>query len=88
MAKTLDEALSRLFPGGRPRSEQQPTVPVGPTPPGQVEAPRADASALAAEARAHYDRAMKAQREGNWALYGEEIKRLGEVLEKMSRQRQ
>ncbi len=23
---------------------------------------------------------MKAQREGNWALYGEEIKRLGEVL--------
>ena len=31
---------------------------------------------------------MKAQREGNWALYGEEIKRLGEVLEKLSRQRQ
>ena len=88
MEETLDEALSRLFPGGRPRSEQLPTVPVGPTPPGQVEAPRADASALAAEARAHYDRAMKAQREGNWALYGEEIKRLGEVLEKMSRQRQ
>ena len=27
---------------------------------------------------------MKAQREGNWALYGEEIKRLGEVLAKMS----
>jgi uncharacterized membrane protein (UPF0182 family) len=88
MEETLDEALSRLFPGGRPRSEQLPTVPVGPTPPGQIEPPRADASALAAEARAHYDRAMKAQREGNWALYGEEIKRLGEVLEKMSRQRQ
>jgi len=88
MEETLDEALSRLFPGGRPRAEQVPAVPVGPTPPGQVEEPRTDASALAAEARAHYDRAMKAQREGNWALYGEEIKRLGEVLEKLSRQRQ
>jgi uncharacterized membrane protein (UPF0182 family) len=88
MEETLDEALSRLFPGGRPRAEQVPALPVGPTPPGQVEEPRTDASALAAEARAHYDRAMKAQREGNWALYGEEIKRLGEVLEKLSRQRQ
>ena len=88
MEETLDEALSRLFPGGRPRAEQVSAVPVGPTPPGQVEEPRTDASALAAEARAHYDRAMKAQREGNWALYGEEIKRLGEVLEKLSRQRQ
>ena len=88
MEETLDESLSRLFPGGRPRAEQVPAVPVGPTPPGQVEEPRSDASALAAEARAHYDRAMKAQREGNWALYGEEIKRLGEVLEKLSRQRQ
>ena len=88
MEETLDGALSRLFPGGRPRAEQVPAVPVGPTPPGQVEEPRTDASALAAEARAHYDRALKAQREGNWALYGEEIKRLGEVLEKLSRQRQ
>jgi len=26
---------------------------------------------------------MKAQREGNWALYGEEIKQLGEVLQRM-----
>ena len=38
---------------------------------------------MAEQARAHYQRAMQAQREGNWALYGEEIKKLGEVLEKM-----
>ena len=36
--------------------------------------------AILAQARAHYDNAMKAQREGNWAAYGEEIKRLGELL--------
>ena len=39
--------------------------------------------ALAEQARAHYARALQAQRDGNWALYGEEIKKLGEVLEKM-----
>jgi uncharacterized membrane protein (UPF0182 family) len=36
--------------------------------------------AVLTQARVHYDNAMKAQREGNWALYGEEIKRLGELL--------
>jgi uncharacterized membrane protein (UPF0182 family) len=88
MEETLDESLSRLFPGGRPRAEHVPVVPAGPTPPGQIEESRTDVATLAAEARAIYDRALKAQREGNWALYGEEIKRLGEVLEKLSRQRQ
>jgi uncharacterized membrane protein (UPF0182 family) len=43
----------------------------------------ADRKALAAEALAHYERALAAQREGNWALYGEEIKKLGEVLKKL-----
>jgi uncharacterized membrane protein (UPF0182 family) len=38
---------------------------------------------LAEQARQHYTRALQAQRDGNWALYGEEIKKLGEVLEKM-----
>ena len=28
---------------------------------------------------------MKAQREGNWAQYGEEIKRLGEILGQLSK---
>jgi uncharacterized membrane protein (UPF0182 family) len=39
---------------------------------------------LAAQARAHYERALQAQREGNWALYGEEIRKLGDILQKMS----
>ena len=30
---------------------------------------------LAARAQEHYERAIKAQRDGNWALYGEEIER-------------
>jgi len=52
--------------------------------------PSADASveALAAEARDAYARALAAQREGNWARYGEEVKRLGELLDRMAKPRQ
>jgi uncharacterized membrane protein (UPF0182 family) len=87
MEDTLEAALRRMFPDGRDR-EPAPAAPVeaqGAEPQGAA-AP--DTAALAAQARAHYERALKAQREGNWALYGEEIKRLGDVLEKMSRLRQ
>jgi uncharacterized protein len=38
---------------------------------------------LASEARAAYDRAIAAQRAGDWAKYGEEIRRLGEILQRM-----
>jgi hypothetical protein len=41
--------------------------------------------ALAARAQAHYQRAIQAQREGDWARYGEEIRRLGEVLDRMGK---
>jgi hypothetical protein len=41
------------------------------------------ASQLAARAREHYDRAIQAQRAGNWAQYGQEIEQLGRVLEQM-----
>ena len=40
-------------------------------------------NALAAEARGHYDRAVQAQRQGDWSTYGEELKQLGAVLDKM-----
>ena len=38
---------------------------------------------LAAEARATYERAIAGQKAGDWAKYGEEIRRLGEILVKM-----
>jgi len=39
--------------------------------------------ALAAEARRHYDAALAAQRSGDWARYGDEIRQLGAVLERL-----
>jgi uncharacterized membrane protein (UPF0182 family) len=87
MEETLDAAIQRLFPGGpaRPPVAVTPRPEATPVEPSDVPAPPADVVALAAQARAHYERAIKAQREGNWALYGEEIKLLGEVLDKLSR---
>jgi hypothetical protein len=87
MEETLPAALERIFPGGGARS--QPTVPAAagqPAPatvPGEGPQPSTDVRSLAEQARTHYQRALQAQRDGNWALYGEEIKKLGEVLERM-----
>ena len=35
---------------------------------------------LAKQAQEHYSRAMQAQRQGDWAEYGQEIERLGDIL--------
>ena len=79
MRETLDAAIGDLFGGG---SEVRPPAQVAagvPAPSG------ADAGlqALAAEARQRYQAAIDAQRDGDWARYGEELRRLGEVLERM-----
>jgi uncharacterized protein len=50
-------------------------------------APSGDLAALAARAQAHYDQAIKAQRDGDWARYGEELKKLGAVLDQMRKTR-
>jgi len=49
--------------------------------------PNATQADLVAEAQATYERALQAQREGNWALYGEEIKRLGELLARIGKKK-
>jgi uncharacterized membrane protein (UPF0182 family) len=88
MEPTLDAALDRLFgPGSGPRTPRPlagtSTSMAPPSAPGASPKPAAalpaDAS-LVARARMHYERAMQAQRDGNWALYGEEIRQLGETL--------
>ena len=82
MEETLEKALERLFPGGaegaaRPAPVAEPGSGIAPRPALNHE--------LLARAREHYQRALQAQREGNWALYGEEIRKLGEVLNQISK---
>jgi hypothetical protein len=87
MEETLEAGLDRLFPGSargaKPETRLEAARPDVPEPSGE-KAP-AEVLTLAEQARLHYQRALQAQREGNWALYGEEIRKLGEVLEKIRR---
>ncbi len=91
MERTLDEALEQVF--GKGAGGAAPTgQTTGAAPAPAVEAaagataqgaPSPATSGLAAEARGHYDRAVQAQRSGDWAKYGEELKLLGDLLQRM-----
>ncbi|HTM04945.1 MAG TPA: UPF0182 family protein [Vicinamibacterales bacterium] len=89
MEPTLDAGLARLFGGAGPAppaaQPQSATPSTSNAPQAAPAGPPANVTALAGEARTHYDRAIEAQRAGDWAKYGEEIKALGEALRKMAR---
>jgi uncharacterized membrane protein (UPF0182 family) len=93
MERTLEAGLARIFgtpapalpPGEGGQTAAAPAASA--TAPGAASAPGAPvapgAAELAAEARATYERALAAQKAGDWAKYGEEIRRLGEILSRM-----
>ncbi|MBY0494673.1 MAG: UPF0182 family protein [Cyanobacteria bacterium] len=86
MEPTLDQAMARLF--GQTDRAAAPVKPGTPAPPAPA-APAATPATwqrLASEARDVYQRALEAQRAGDWAKYGEEVKRLGELLERLKQQ--
>ena len=89
MQETLEEGLAELFGGkSAPATTSTSTAAPAPAPAAPSAAPQASTSssnlsALAAEAQAHYERATAAQRSGDWATYGEELRQLGQVLERM-----
>lgn len=92
MEPTLDASLARIFgsnlsietpPSGAaaPLAQAAPAKSANPS----VALPAASLQGLSAQAKQHYDRALQAQRNGDWALYGEELKQLGAVIEQMSK---
>ena len=88
MRETLDAALSAMFGGAV--DSRRPTVvaaaadstgvPRVPTTAGVMDVAT---RATIAEAQRRYQAAMDAQRKGEWARYGEEIKQLGVLLERL-----
>ncbi|HEU5478590.1 MAG TPA: hypothetical protein VFU90_02105, partial [Candidatus Tumulicola sp.] len=51
-----------------------------PPPNGKAPAPSAGVASLIEQAQSHYDRAIAAQRAGDWSAYGKQIDSLGAVL--------
>jgi uncharacterized membrane protein (UPF0182 family) len=82
MQETLDGALSELF-GGSAAGPDRPSLPLAAE---TAPAPAASEAvrALILEARTHYEAATRAQRDGDWARYGEEIRLLGVVLQRLA----
>ncbi len=79
MRETLDASLAELFGGpAAPRRTTEPVIAAADT-----VARDSRLETLVAEARRRYDAAIRAQREIDWARYGEEMRGLGEVLERM-----
>ena len=94
MAETMNQALGQIFGPGvtaglaPDRLESTATsvirtVPEEPTAPTPATSPEATMAQLVEEAIAHRDRAEKALRDGNLGLYAEEMRKVGELLEKM-----
>jgi hypothetical protein len=74
MEETLETGLAKIF-----GTAERQTKPSGetPAPPAPTDTTR---EGLLQQASQAYEAAIRAQREGDWARYGEEIKRLGEIL--------
>lgn len=88
MRETLDAALSDMFGGtidSRRTTVVAATDSAGTARPA-APAPSDDAMrvALIADAQRRYSAAMDAQRQGDWARYGEEIKQLGVLLDRLA----
>ncbi len=92
MEPTLDAALTKIFGGGVNTAEEQPEATPGQ--PSPVAAPAnakpaavaPNIQALIHEANQHFQRALQLERQGDWAGYGDEIKKLGDVLNKLAAQ--
>jgi hypothetical protein len=79
MEENLETAIQRIFGGGAPREAD--IRKTASAPEGKSE------RQLALEALQHYRRAQEYLRQGNWASYGEELKRMDEFLRAIERHR-
>jgi uncharacterized protein len=100
MEDTLDDALSQIFGGqvstgpevvtaskpGTPALPSGAAVRIPKRVPTSAEtaAQTAQFQALSQQASQQYQRALQMQRQGDWAGYGQEIKKLGETLNKLA----
>jgi uncharacterized membrane protein (UPF0182 family) len=97
MGTTLDEALSAMFGGGQPAAAAAPVTVTGPAAgttgagaaaaPGVAVGPAGSVPALLQQAQEHYDRALAAQRAGDWAEYGRQIDALGAAIRQLQSRR-
>ena len=82
MEENLELALQRVFGGELIREREPSRVAVAAVP--QKEKPDRQ---IAGEALAHYHKAQELLRQGNWGGYGEELKKMEEVLRELEKRK-
>ncbi|HUQ18124.1 MAG TPA: UPF0182 family protein [Gemmatimonadaceae bacterium] len=89
MSETFETGLARLFSGEIAAQRQaadsaarQDTSQTATTPGTQL--PSTPNQQMLKQAEDHYQRAISAQRAGDWATYGREIQQLGEILKRLN----
>lgn len=84
MEETLEAGLAKIFgtAEGQTKPSRETSVATAPTDPYAGEADMTK-DGLLQQATQAYQAAIRAQREGDWGRYGEEIKKLGEILGKL-----
>jgi len=80
MEETLEASLARVFGGAAGAAPSRELQPAAGAP---VTAAAQSFNALAQEASQHYDRAIAAQRAGDWTTYGTEMRLVGDLLKRM-----
>ena len=84
MEETLEQSLQRIFGGELIRDRgARPAGAAAATPAAREKADRE----LALEALGHYRRAQEYMKQGNWAAYGEEMRKLDESLRSVERRK-
>jgi uncharacterized protein len=82
MEETLELALQRIFGGRAPAAQgTQPAPAAGGA---AAVSGKGPAAGLAKEAVAIFERALNLQRQGDWAGYGEELRKLQQILKRMA----
>ena len=87
MEETLDAGLGRLFGSEARAPRAEASLPAEGAAAPATREPVSRSADLLRQAAQHYERARAAQRDDDWATYGEEMRRLGEVLNRLNRER-
>ena len=84
MEETLEASIARIFQLNVQEAGATQTIPTS-APEISGTPAKSAGPALLGQAKEAYDSAIAAQRQGDWAKYGEEIRRLGAILEELKK---
>ena len=85
MEETLEASISKIFQQSIALPETSTAATASPDTPVATAVQTSNAMQLIEQAGDAYSRAIAAERAGDWARYGEELKKLGEVLNELKR---